>query len=180
MSVTPNVRNCCDLALTKCLKILPCSHFCLQQRICATCTDTSVSYEAVNGGKGGLPSPYDGAKLSFTGSTRCCGTVKVGDTLTIDRAGGVAANQETWTILKIEAGKITLKFTSGTMVGTAATTASRLVLNGINGHLCSVFYDSDVGAAYSPCIVCPEARFDIARSTSSGTCSATTCNSCTC
>lgn len=177
MSVTPNVRNCCDLALTKCLKIHPCSHFCLQQRLCAGKCPAAVSYEDVNGTSD--QSAYDGAKLSFDKSSRCCGTVKVGDTLTIDRAGGLPVNQETWTIAKIEAGKITLKFTSvTTSYSTGAASAnSYLVLNGINGHLCSVFYDS---SATDICAICPEARFDIKRSTKGGTCSAASCSSCPC
>jgi hypothetical protein len=165
MSVTPNVRNCCDLALTKCLKILPCSHFCLQQRLCAgVCT--TVSYEDVDGGfSGAAVSALDGVKISFTGSNHCCGTIKQNDAVTV--------GSDAWYVLKIEAGKITLQ--KGTK---AVPAAGQLVLNGINGHLCSVFYDATALGCSAP--FCADNRFDIARTTSSGSCSATTCNSCTC
>lgn len=166
MSVTPNIRNCCDLATSKCLRIPSCSYFCLQQRLCH-CADPSVSYEDVNGGKGGSASVYDGAKLSFKECSGCCkpNIAKKGQTVTVNRVGGA---DESWTILKVEAGKITLADGQG----------AYLVLNGINGHLCSVFYDS---SATDACAICPEARFDIVRSTATGTCKATTCDcACSC
>lgn len=166
MSVTPNVRNCCDLALTKCLRIMPCSHFCLTQRLCkGNCP--SVSYEDVNGVSPGQ-SAYDGAKLSFDQSSRCCGTVKVGDKVSVILRN-TTVDEGGWSIAKIEAGKITLK--------NSDSSKGYLVLNGINGHLCSVFHDSE---AADICAICPEVRFDIARSSKAGTCSAASCNQCTC
>lgn len=167
MSVTPNIRNCCDLATSKCLRIPTCSYFCLQQRLCH-CTDDSVSYEDVNGGKGGTLSDYDGAKLSFKECSGCCSPniAKKGQTVTVNKRDGGA--DEAWTILKVEAGKITLTDGQG----------AYLVLNGINGHLCSVFYDSSAADA---CAICPEVRFDIVRSSATGTCKKTTCGcSCSC
>lgn len=166
MSVTPNVRNCCDLALTKCLKIHPCSHFCLQARLCAGMCPSAVSHEGVNGGSGGSAGDYDGAKLSFDQSSRCCGTVKVGDNVTVILRN-TTVDEGGWTIAKIEAGKITLRNAN----------KGYLVLNGINGHLCSVFYDS---SATDICAICPEHRYDIARTTKTGPCSAASCNQCSC
>ena len=86
-------------------------------------------------------------------------------------------------MLKVEAGKITLQWTSVhtsayTVVGAAATADSRLVLNGINGHLCSVFYDSSVS---TNCDFCAEARFDIVRSTATNVCKPASCDcACSC
>jgi hypothetical protein len=164
MSVTPNVNNCCDLALSKCLSIPNCSYFCLDQRRCQ-CLDTSCSYEAVDGGwsNGAAASAIHGFKLAFNGScSGCCGSVKNGDSVSLYAADGTTLSA-TYTVTKIEAGKITL--TSGTAV---------LILNGINGHLCSVFYD----AAHSGASI--DARFNVIRSTATGACSASCACACAC
>jgi len=164
MSVTPNIRNCCDLATTRCLRIPTCSYFCLTQRTCAC--DTTVSYEAVHGGKGGSPGAFDGAKLHFFECSGCCtpGIAKLGQKVSVTKFG--LQEDKTWEIIKVEAGKIVLKHAADGV----------LVLNGINGHLCSVFHDAD---ATGVCDVCPDARYDVIRSSADSACKKAACG-CTC
>jgi hypothetical protein len=174
MSVTPNINNCCDLALTKCLRIDNCSYFCLDQRRCQ-CLDTSCSYEDVDGGWGGSSAnALHGHKLAFDGScSGCCGSVKQGDTVKVYTPAAVL--YATYTVTKIEAGKMTLTVLTTTAAGvTGAIGTGQLVLNGINGNLCSVFLD----AANSGASI--DVRFNIIRSTATGTCSASCACACSC
>lgn len=165
MSVNPDF-NCCDPARTKCLKIKPCSYFCLDQRWCSksgNCcgTTSSTSCEDYTTASGGAKDDDFHNKLLGFGDCHCCGYIQVGDSVTIK------GSLDTYTVLAIEAGKVTIG--TDTLI-----TGNVLELNGINGHLCSVKLVRKGGSEIVPIL------FDVVRSHKDADCNASSCNSCGC